>query len=77
MCEGTPRTAIRFNPLAPQLPVTIPGPGAPPSGSVNYNQRAGEIMTANVKGKHVAIVATDGLEQGELKQPLDALALRL
>jgi protease I len=30
-------------------------------------------MTGNLKGKHVAIVATDGFEQSELTQPLDAL----
>ena len=30
-------------------------------------------MTVNLKGKHVAIVATDGFEQSELTQPLDAL----
>jgi len=30
-------------------------------------------MAANLKGKHVAIVATDGFEQSELTEPLDAL----
>jgi protease I len=30
-------------------------------------------MTVSLKGKHVAIVATDGFEQSELTQPLDAL----
>jgi protease I len=30
-------------------------------------------MAGNLKGKHVAIVATDGFEQSELIQPLDAL----
>jgi len=30
-------------------------------------------MVGNLKGKHVAIVATDGFEQSELTQPLDAL----
>lgn len=30
-------------------------------------------MAGNLKGKHVAIVATDGFEQSELTQPLDAL----
>ena len=30
-------------------------------------------MASNLKGKHVAIVATDGFEQSELTQPLDAL----
>ncbi len=30
-------------------------------------------MSANLKGKHVAIVATDGFEQSELTKPLDAL----
>jgi len=30
-------------------------------------------MPANLKGKSVAIVATDGFEQSELTKPLDAL----
>ncbi len=30
-------------------------------------------MSANLKGKHIAIVATDGFEQSELKKPLEAL----
>jgi protease I len=30
-------------------------------------------MTANLRGKQVAIVATDGFEQSELKKPLEAL----
>jgi len=30
-------------------------------------------MSANLKGKHVAIVATDGFEQSELTKPLDTL----
>jgi protease I len=30
-------------------------------------------MAGNLNGKHVAIVATDGFEQSELTQPLDAL----
>src|ERR1700753_107695 len=30
-------------------------------------------MVGNLNGKHVAIVATDGFEQSELTQPLDAL----
>jgi protease I len=30
-------------------------------------------MSANLNGKHVAIVATDGFEQSELTKPLDAL----
>ncbi|HEX4504848.1 MAG TPA: type 1 glutamine amidotransferase domain-containing protein [Alphaproteobacteria bacterium] len=30
-------------------------------------------MAGNLTGKHVAIVATDGFEQSELTQPLDAL----
>jgi protease I len=31
------------------------------------------IMSADLKGKHIAIVATDGFEQSELKKPLEAL----
>ncbi len=30
-------------------------------------------MSADLKGKHIAIVATDGFEQSELKKPLEAL----
>jgi hypothetical protein len=32
-----------------------------------------KVMAASLMGKHVAIVATDGFEQSELTQPLDAL----
>jgi protease I len=40
----------------------------------NQSDTPGEkIMAANLKGKNVAIVATDGFEQSELTKPLDAL----
>jgi hypothetical protein len=70
-----PRNTTNGDPFQAETPglfVTIPVAGVI-SKRFQAITAGRRIMAGNLKGKHVAIVATDGFEQSELTQPLDAL----